>query len=309
MRTRSILPLLKEPWLPEWLSFLSGVPEFRRKRTVLVAIQAYVDETEGKGNPPLFVFSGLIAEAQDWARFSDTWNDCLRESPSIRYFKMDEAVGLDGEFYQFSETERNWKLTRLCHVISEFEIREIHCSLDLADFKQIAIRTAKPASDRYFFPFHATILMIAFDLFERNKTEPFEIFFDENRIFGPRARSWYPVIRTMIDDPIRSVMPVEPLFRSDIHTMPLQAADLTAWIVRMTNSQGLGEFAWLEDELQLVPSRNSIKLNAATLHNLGATPVPGLLDKMQEPLAAYRRAFGHDWPPRTKAELKKHRGR
>ena len=274
-----------------------------------MAIQAYVDETQGAGKVPLFVFSGLMAEAEHWARFSDGWNDCLKESPSIQYFKMDEAVGLDGEFYQFSEDERNSKLKRLCAVVSRFDIREIHCGLDLVDFKQVAQRAAKPVSEPYFFPFHTTILMIAFDLFERNKTAPFEIFFDENRIFGPRAKAWYPVIRSMIDEPIRSVMPVEPFFRSDIHTMPLQAADLTAWIVRMKNSDGLGKFSWLEDELTLTPSTNSLKLDAATLQGLETANVPDVMDKLQGPLAEYRKAFGHNWPPRTRAELKKHRGR
>src|SRR5579864_6026376 len=48
----------RQPWLPKWLAFLSGVPEERRKRTAIVAVQAYVDESEGGGGkPPLFVFS------------------------------------------------------------------------------------------------------------------------------------------------------------------------------------------------------------------------------------------------------------
>src|SRR5687768_17428435 len=57
---------------------------------------------------------------------------------------------------------------------------------------------------------------------------PMEFFFDENVIFGPRAKAWYLVIRAMSPPNVRARMPVEPFFRNDKTTMPLQAADLTA---------------------------------------------------------------------------------
>ncbi len=298
------------PWLPRWLSFLSGVPTIQRKRRVLVAIQAYVDESEGKGKAPLFVFSALMAEAETWAVFSDRWAECLKESPRIAYFKMDEAAGCDGQFYGFSNSERDRKLIKLCRAINDADLRELSCGLDITDFKITTKNSPKPISEPYFFPFHAIIAMVGFDLVERHQAEPFEIFFDENRIFGPRAKNWYPVIREMVDEPIRSLMPPEPFFRSDIHTMPLQAADLTAWIVRMTNSEGMGEFAWLQQELRLTTSPHSLKLDSKTLHWLDdPANAPSIVEKMIGPLEAYRKAFGHDWPPRTKPQIKKHRGR
>jgi hypothetical protein len=300
--------LTREVWLPNWLSFLSGVPTLQRKRMVLVAIQTYVDESEGKDTCPLFVFSALMSEAENWATFSDKWSACLKEPPSIQYFKMDEAAGRDNEFYGFSDDERNRKLTNLCHVINEFDLRELHCILDLTVFKQMV--SPKPLSDPYFFPFQTIIAAVGYDLFERGRDEPFEIFFDENRIFGPRAKVWYPVIRHAIDEPIRSLLPVEPMFRSDRNVMPLQAADLTAWIRRMINSEGLGEFSWLQQELNISASPNSVNLNADLLKWMDNPTNSGeLRDKMKSALEAYRKQFGHEWPPKNKAELKKHRGR
>jgi hypothetical protein len=276
-----------------------------------VAIQAYVDDSGGKGQGPLFVFSALMTEAEQWARFSDKWSDCLKESPSIRYFKMDEAAGPNGEFYGFKENERNHKLEKLCHIISEFSLRELHCILDLSGFQEIVAATsAKPMSQPYFFPFHTVIVGVGCDLLDRGQSEPFEIFFDENAIFGPRAKAWYPIIRSGVDENVRTLMPVEPIFRSDLHTMPLQAADMTAWIRRRLNSEGLGEFDWLQGELTITPSPRSVNLNYELLKWIDEQTIsPGLVEKIQVGLEEYRKVFGHDWPPKNARELKRHRGR
>jgi hypothetical protein len=66
--------------------------------------------------------------------------------------------------------------------------------------------------------------------------EPFEIYFDENVIFGPRAKAWYPVIRAMAELGLRQIPPVEPYLPRRQKTMPLQAADLTAWMSRSDRS-------------------------------------------------------------------------
>jgi hypothetical protein len=52
------------PWLPAWLSFLSGLPTDRRKRCVLVMSQAYVDESGGKEQGEVFTFSSLSGTAE-----------------------------------------------------------------------------------------------------------------------------------------------------------------------------------------------------------------------------------------------------
>jgi hypothetical protein len=75
-----------------------------------------------------------------------------------------------------------------------------------------------------------------------------EMFFDENVIFGPRARAWYPVIRSMAEPKLHALMPVEPFFRDDLNTMPLQAADMTAWLHRADRSAS-NRFSWLWQEL------------------------------------------------------------
>lgn len=77
-----------------------------------MTIQAYVDETGMDGKSPFFLFAALLGTLDDWTAFSDRWKSALEESPRIPYFKMDEAVGFQKQFYGWSESKRNQKLIR-----------------------------------------------------------------------------------------------------------------------------------------------------------------------------------------------------
>jgi hypothetical protein len=164
----------------------------------------------------------------------------------------------------------------------------------------------------YFFPFHATIAGVGYEVLALGQKEPLEIFFDENVIFGPRAKAWYPVVRAMQEDILQPVLPVEPFFRDDERVLPLQAADLTAWIHRKSNDGSLGEFAWLLNELSgLVQSPLSRSLDEQLAHSIMN---PGefrgsKLDTWQAIMRAYQETFGHEWPPKTTLDWKAVRGR
>ena len=298
-------------WLPGWASFLSGFPDVRRRKRILVPIQGYVDDS-GSGETEVFVFSALIAESEAWARFSDEWDFVLKKPPSIRYFKMDHAAGRDGEFYGFSDAERDDKLKALCTVLNR--LRPIEVSTD-ADMRQFAVawgRTAgRPLSHYYFFPFHTINLAVAHVIEGMGSTQPYEIFFDEQKIFGPSAKLWYPIIREMQVQLVQDLMPIEPFFRSDLDVLPLQAADLLAWLVRQrTTTGGQFTFAWMDDEL------SGVKRSPLSTR-IGWKPSDGIFDKsdpeylsgMNAGLKAFREVFGFDWPPKTKEQRKKIRGR
>jgi hypothetical protein len=97
-----------------------------------------------------------------------------------------------------------------------------------------------------------------FTLWDQGWRERFEIIFDENVIFGPRAKLWYPAIRDVVrmrEPEAHSIMPVEPMFKVDEEFLPLQASDLFAWCIRAgTNIGTSGErpFEWLLPELNRV---------------------------------------------------------
>ncbi|HEV8241413.1 MAG TPA: DUF3800 domain-containing protein [Thermoanaerobaculia bacterium] len=236
-------------------------------------LQAFIDESGGKGQGRTFMMAGWIAAAEKWAQFSDEWGACLRSSPQIRYFKMREAAALSGEFWGLSEPSRDSKLRQLARIVARHALTAISCAMDIDALPDTFARFGAPYSDPYFWPFQITIKAICEDLAERGIQEPVEIIFDEQCISGPKAKLWYPLIRAAAlhddpDDPAAAIMPVEPLFRSDQDAPPLQAADMLAWLLRRSSANNWpaiehvertgrepathppepGDFAWLASE-------------------------------------------------------------
>lgn len=245
------------PWLPRGMSFLSGLPSPVRKRRVLLPIQVYVDDSGGKGQGPVFVFAGLVASAETWAAFADEWQDCLDEKPAISHFKMREAASLQEEFRHWQPKVRDEKVRRLARVVDRYVSALLYFVLDLTGFKDvIAPRFPKPFNQVYFWPFQFMVMLAAHDViwrsltgrFEQRITEPFEMIFDEQVVFGPRARLWYPYAKCLLHPAIQAVMPTEPIFRSDREFLPLQAADMFAWWLRRNMSGCSQPFPWLESE-------------------------------------------------------------
>lgn len=217
-------------------------------------IQAFIDESGGKGQGPVFLFAGLMGEAEEWAVFSHDWKLCLQEAPRISRFKMHEAAGLTGQFAHWSIAARDKKLEALASVLNRPCFRAIHCTIPDLDAYLGAMGgwVVKPMSDPYFTPFQIILMGVCFDLLERGHNEQCEVIFDEHLIFGPRARLWYPVIKSAIDPAEVHVFPTEPIFKNDENTMPLQAADLLAWLFRRETSGMEHTFHWIPAALSSV---------------------------------------------------------
>jgi hypothetical protein len=199
-------------------------------------VQAYVDDSGGKGHRRYFVLAGLVAHSDHWARFLDQWQACLEEKPKLKSFKMREAAGCTGQWRGFSETARDRRLLQFAKIINEWAKCVTVSVIDLdAHAETWALENEKPLDDPYFFPFHNTINAVCFELWDLSWQERFEIIFDENVIFGPRAKAWFPVVRDAMrrrEPDAYQIMPIEPIFRSDDEFLPIQACDLMAWCNR-----------------------------------------------------------------------------
>jgi hypothetical protein len=117
-----------------------------------------------------------------------------------------------------------------------------------------------PQNDPYFWPYHNTINASCFELWDRGLRERFEIMFDNNVILGTRAKIWYPFMREVMrfrEPEVLSIMPIDPLFRSDDEFRPIQAADLFAWCMRSSfDVGGDAGFNWLLEELRDIQGTN-----------------------------------------------------
>lgn len=222
-----------------------------------VPIQAFVDDSGNKGSTRHFVLAGLISHSDDWAAFSNEWAACLATKPSINVFKMGQAASRSGEFYRWTEEMRDAKLLALAKIINRHVKIVTWSVIDLeAHADTWAERLAKPHSETYFWPYHCTIMAACFALWDSGWRERFEIIFDEQVVFGPRARAWYPVLKEVVahrEPEAAAIMPVDPLFRSDTDFLPIQAADLFAWCLRKsTDDPSFTRFEWLLEEMRSV---------------------------------------------------------
>src|SRR5438132_229870 len=79
-------------WLPKRFEFLSGLPAPARKRRRVVMIQAWVDDSGGKGQTEHQIFASVAMAAEQWAEFSDQWAEALAGPVPIHFFKFDHAL-------------------------------------------------------------------------------------------------------------------------------------------------------------------------------------------------------------------------
>jgi hypothetical protein len=215
---------------------------------------AYVDDSGGPGHSKHFVLAGLIGHSTDWASFSNEWCRCLAEKPSIRRLKMSAAAGRSGEFYRWPPALRDAKLKALAAIINRYSQVLTYSVIDLAAHAEVwGVHLPKPMCEPYFHPFHNTIMATCFTLWDAGVREPFEIVFDEQVVFGLRARAYYPIIKAIIqhrEAEAAQILPSEPVFATDDAMPPLQAADFVAWCIRKcTDDPTYQEMDWLLGEL------------------------------------------------------------
>jgi hypothetical protein len=76
-----------------------------------VLLQAFFDDSGNQGDPYM-AMAGIVGTARQVADLSDEWDKGLRATTPgrIAYFKMDEALGLTGEFAFWSEENRDAKI-------------------------------------------------------------------------------------------------------------------------------------------------------------------------------------------------------
>jgi len=232
----------------------------------------YADESGSSNQDATFVLGGFLGEAQVWAEFAEARQAVLDAAPRIEYFKMREAASPCGQFANWKARDRDKKLGALSRVIQQYKsIEAIHCSLDYEAFNEILKPEMPNKQDNaYFLAFHSLIGGVCYHLIRIGYSQRVELFFDENPVFGPRAKKWYPFVKDVVmPQAARALLPVEPRFEDDQEFIPLQAADMFAWLYRATCNGQVGEFSWLVEELKDVPlSPNSQLMTGARLREI-----------------------------------------
>lgn len=217
-------------------------------------IQVMADDSGTPNSEPNVVMGGLIGSAEHWIEFSDKWDACLRTPPSIPYFKMSEAASKGGCFHHMTDKQWRQRAPQFLRVLDDpaFQFTAVHITLNVADYAawlgprtDVMLGNASIMTKPYFYLYQLFVAAACLDLMDRGHAEPFEMFFDEQKSLGRRARLWFPLLRETLDEDSRTILPVEPDFKDDEKFLPLQAADIVAWMQRNVNSPHRKDIGWM----------------------------------------------------------------
>jgi hypothetical protein len=232
-------------------SIFAGLPRFLAIERHILALQAFIDESgdvSGKSSERKCVLSGFVASVPQWDAFNDAWHQSLNTPPKIyKGFHMRKWIK------RKNKEEVNEKLKSLAAIITCNVAARIDSIVDLAAYREIVQgKVDKPVDSPYFFAFHQVIARFCDDCVERGISERVKITFDRNVIFGPRAKKWYQMVRDIAPKSHKKILPVEPLFDDDTEALPLQAADMLAYVRTNRLSRDSNEYLWVEKSLDTV---------------------------------------------------------
>ena len=215
-------------------------------------LQAYIDESGSRNQDNCLVLAGFISPAQEWAAFSDEWQACLDATPSLRYFKMREAANNpSGAFKNWKRDDVREKVRELIEIIKRHAKIAIYCATPIHMFDEVLAPIPGPLANPYCHSFGAILAGVGWEAVDQ-KAERVELIFDEQDKYASLIKNVYPTLMRRFDPELSRVLPEEPMFRSDTHFLPIQAADMLAWLFRNAFNGKRTEWEWIAEELMPV---------------------------------------------------------
>lgn len=231
-------PLLESRWsLPEreiW-ALVCGMPEARARKQPLLMLKLYVDDSGKAGHSPVMVLAGYLAPAEQWAAFSNEWQALLDEC-GVPIFRMAEAWRLGVEWHHLGALGRDQLIARLIGCIRRHAKMAFVNSMPIEGFNHYLRVTEDPAhhlSRIYLVLFYSFLSRVYFHAYKYHFDQCVEIVFDEQGGESQKTiLSMMDQFREIAGSNFRDLIIPTPAFRTDQDMIPLQAADMLAWLVR-----------------------------------------------------------------------------
>lgn len=199
----------------------------------------YFDDSGSDTGSRWYVLAGFISSVEDWKAVSAKWHRVLNKEPSLRYFKMSEAMAMDGQFRNgWTVPLRNQRILELVDIIAELDPPRVYCFLNRSNFNTFVkgIIRGDAFNDPYFILFYHLILSIAANAKSLSWSRDCDFIFDDQGKLGENAVKRWDWMRQNIDGTnaanVSAYLGAPPIFRDDVKFLPLQAADMLAWLVR-----------------------------------------------------------------------------
>ena len=214
------------------LALVSGYPAAERRRRLLAMLQGFGDDT-GKGNEPAFALGGFVAPVEQWIEFNNAWDAKLKEEPSIRFFKARDAAACRGEFGGFDAAQRDKKVSGLISLINAHAQFFVSTAIVREDWSKVFRGKMAKTMDSPFFFAYVRLMTISLQHMRRfgAAADKVEWIFDvEAETIYREVLNWWLAQKEEPPRYLRKRMGNHPIMRNDEEVMPLQAADLIAWV-------------------------------------------------------------------------------
>ena len=208
--------------------------------------RAYIDDSRDDEDEGLFVLAGYIAQAHEWAEFSKEWEEMLPFLPKyMDSFKMSTLMmSEEGKekalaFYRIVEKYEFWGLS--CSYKKSDLINAID-GIQWPDMENLE-KFKRDLKNPYFFGFKAIINVLCQEQGQMGISEPVNFVFDEQNEKKRVLEAW-DLLKESTPEAERKLMGVMPVYEDEKIVMPLQAADLFAWLVRDWETK---QIDWMEE--------------------------------------------------------------
>jgi hypothetical protein len=193
-------------------------------------LKAYFDDSKMTG--PYAVLAGWVEQATRWASFSNAWDDVLRMSPRIDYFKWKEARNLNGEFSGVSCERRDEKVNLLASVIAEYQPLGVASVISVKLHDQIfGENPDRILRHPYYLSFHSVVSQLVMYPAIVSLGEKIDFVFDIQPGQMEAAIGSWERLKQVAPPEVKGIIG-NANFGDDVDIKPLQAADLSAGWMR-----------------------------------------------------------------------------
>jgi len=231
-------------------------------------LQAYFDDSGSDGKQVGFVLAGYVLPDQLWTKFTDDWREECQRPPRISYFKMAEAAAGLGQFLSVPIEFRQYKVRNLLELIDRHKLHGITTNLHWQDFKNFNAGLVGPAKNIPYGPLFFGILdnILAYQHAIGWFPHPIQVDFDDQGGAGRFAIQYFGVLMTLAEQygdsqqafatikTLHQIIQGTPRMLDDKEHVPLQAADMLAWSLRLQMEPSSvvqhNPFAWLYEDIR-----------------------------------------------------------
>lgn len=216
-------------------AIVCGLPAHKRDTWLLSMLNCYTDDSGSSEGRPVFVLAGYVSDVDRWKLFSDEWDIALKSGPRpLEYFKMREANSLKVQFDNWSDAERDAKLTELGQIIEKHVMYTARAVLYWDDYYAIQAKFPNHHVEPYTILFNYVMISAALWKMDLKIDAPIKFIFDIQGDFGLRAAQTFKDAVEMATIPsfFQKHIAGPPNFEDDKDFLPLQSADLIAWQIR-----------------------------------------------------------------------------